>query len=35
MIISYCLIEDKDARDWKPKIILVDGNNKRTKTLQT
>ncbi|HLG30574.1 MAG TPA: aspartate 1-decarboxylase [Candidatus Brocadiales bacterium] len=34
IIISYCLIEDKDARNWKPKIILVDGNNKLTKTLQ-
>jgi len=35
IIISYCLMEDKDARNWKPKIILVDGNNKLTETLQT
>ena len=33
IIISYCLVEDKEARSWKPKIILVDGNNKLTKTL--
>ena len=35
IIISYCLMEDKDARDWKPKIILVDGDNKLIKTLQS
>lgn len=33
IIISYCLVEDKEARSWKPKIILVDGNNKLTKIL--
>ncbi|MDR4506832.1 MAG: aspartate 1-decarboxylase [Candidatus Brocadiaceae bacterium] len=33
IIISYCLVEDKDARDWKPKIILVDGNNTFVKNL--
>lgn len=35
IIISYCLMEDKDARKWKPKIILVDEKNKLTKHLQT
>lgn len=33
IIISYCLMDDKEARTWKPKIILVDGNNKLIKTL--
>lgn len=33
IIVSYCLVEDKDARNWKPKIILVDGNNNLVKTL--
>ncbi|MBE7444177.1 MAG: aspartate 1-decarboxylase [Planctomycetia bacterium] len=33
IIVSYCLVEDKDARNWKPKIILVDGNNNLIKTL--
>ena len=31
IIISYCLVEDKDARNWKPKIVLVDENNKLIK----
>lgn len=35
IIIAYCLVEDKDARNWKPKIILVDENNKLIKTLQS
>ncbi len=35
IIISYCLVEDKEARNWKPKIILVDENNKLIKTLQS
>ncbi|BBO17422.1 aspartate 1-decarboxylase [Candidatus Brocadia pituitae] len=35
IIISYCLMDDKDAKNWKPKIILVDGNNKLIETLST
>ena len=35
IIISYCLVEDKDARNWKPKIISVDGNNKLVKYIPT
>lgn len=27
-IISYCLVEDKDAGNLKPKIVYVDENNK-------
>ena len=33
IIISYCLMEDIKAKDWKPKIVLVDKNNKIEKTL--
>lgn len=33
IIISYCLMEDKDARNWKPKIILVNEDNKLMKSL--
>ena len=32
--IDNALLEDREARNWKPKIILVDGNNKLTETLQ-
>jgi aspartate 1-decarboxylase len=35
IIISYCMVEDKDSRSWRPKIILVDGNNKLTKHLSS
>ena len=33
IIISYCLIDDAKARNWKPKILLVDDNNKIKDTL--
>ncbi|MCF6158329.1 MAG: aspartate 1-decarboxylase [wastewater metagenome] len=33
IIISYCLIEDKNAKNWKPKIVLIDENNRVMKTL--
>jgi aspartate 1-decarboxylase len=28
IIISYCLIDDTQARSWKPKIVLLDEKNK-------
>ena len=28
IIISYCLIDDAQARNWKPKIVLLDDKNK-------
>ena len=28
IIISYCLIDDAQARSWKPKIVLLDDKNK-------
>ena len=28
IIIAYCLIEDTQARNWKPKIVLLDEKNK-------
>jgi aspartate 1-decarboxylase len=33
IIISYCLLDDDKAKGWKPKIILVDKENKIEKTL--
>ena len=30
IIISYCLIDDAQARSWKPKIVLLDEKNKIT-----
>lgn len=33
IIISYCMTEDANAKAWKPKIILVDGTNKFSKSL--
>ncbi len=33
IIISYCLMEDAQAKNWKPKIVLVDDKNKIEKTL--
>lgn len=33
IIISYCLTEDASAKNWKPKIILVDESNKFIKSL--
>ncbi len=28
IIIAYCLIDDTQARNWKPKIVLLDEKNK-------
>ena len=28
IIIAYCLIDDTQARNWKPKIVVLDENNK-------
>ncbi len=33
IIISYCLIDDAQARSWKPKIVLMDEKNKITKII--
>ena len=33
IIISYCLIDDAQARSWKPKIVLLDEKNKITKII--
>ncbi len=33
IIISYCLIDDAQARNWKPKIVLLDEKNKITKVI--
>jgi aspartate 1-decarboxylase len=35
IIISYCLIEDSQAKNWKPKIVLVDEKNKIEKILSS
>ena len=33
IIISYCLIDDANARSWKPKIVLLDDKNKITEII--
>ena len=33
IIITYCLIEDAQAKYWQPKIVLADENNKIKKIL--
>ncbi len=33
IIISYCLIDDAQARSWKPKIVLLDEKNKITEII--
>ena len=33
IIISYCLVEEVKAKNWRPKIVLVDENNKPLKTI--
>jgi aspartate 1-decarboxylase len=33
IIISYCLIDDAQARSWTPKIVLLDEKNKITEIL--
>lgn len=33
IIISYCLVEDSKAKDWKPKIVFVDEANRQLKTV--
>lgn len=33
IIIAYCLIDDAQARIWKPKIVLLDEKNKITEIL--
>ena len=33
IIIAYCLVDDAQARSWKPKIVLLDENNKITKII--
>jgi aspartate 1-decarboxylase len=33
IIISYCLIDDAQARSWRPKIVLLDEKNKITEVL--
>ncbi|ODS29876.1 MAG: aspartate 1-decarboxylase [Candidatus Scalindua rubra] len=33
IIISYCLIDDAQAKKWKPKIIVMDEKNKIKETL--
>ena len=33
IIISYCLIDDDQARSWKPKIVLLDEKNKITEII--
>ena len=33
IIIAYCLIDDAEARSWKPKIVLLDEKNKITKII--
>lgn len=33
IIISYCQMEETQAKKWKPKIVLVDENNKVEKIL--
>lgn len=33
IIISYCLIDDAQARSWTPKIVLLDEKNKITEVL--
>jgi aspartate 1-decarboxylase len=31
IVLSYCTVDDKEARDLKPKIVHVDGQNRVTK----
>lgn len=33
IIIAYCLIDDAQARSWKPKIVLLDEKNKITEII--
>lgn len=33
IIISYCLVEEGRAKNWRPKIVLVDENNRPLKTV--
>ena len=33
IIIAYCLVDDAQARSWKPKIVLLDEKNKITKII--
>ena len=33
IIIAYCLIDDVQARNWKPKIVLLDEKNKITEII--
>jgi len=33
IIISYCLIDDTHARNWKPKIVVLDEKNKIKKVI--
>ncbi len=28
IIVSYCFMDEKKAKTWKPKVVLVDGKNK-------
>jgi len=35
IIISYCQMEDTQAKKWKPKIVLVDEKNKIEKILSS
>ena len=35
IIISYCQMEETQAKNWKPKIVLVDENNKIEKILSS
>ena len=33
IIISYCLLDDADARDWRPTMLLVDERNRVERAL--
>ncbi|HHT9118517.1 MAG TPA: aspartate 1-decarboxylase [Candidatus Hypogeohydataceae bacterium YC38] len=33
IIISYCLVEEGRAKNWRPKIVLVDESNRPLKTV--
>jgi len=28
IVISYCEVDDRDARQWRPRVVLVDGRNR-------
>jgi aspartate 1-decarboxylase len=34
IVISYCEVDDGEAREWRPRVILVDGRNRAEKEVE-